>query len=216
MASKARIRRKAGTLSAVITVLACSGAVGGGFAGYFYYRSNYSDGWHTDKNGNRFYILDDGVRAVGYNTINNSDYIFSEEGYTLSGWQEYEGYTYYLDSSGVIQRGETEIDGELYYLSPETGIFRTGLVDLNGSQYFFDDHGYTFDGFSQEGDDSFYYDASGKTLTGWAQINGYRGDTSIRKRIDYDIYYIENWSMSFDIKIMLGTIRYGFINKNAY
>ena len=53
-------------------------------------------------------------------------------------------------------------------------------------------------------------------LTGWAQINGYRGDTSIRKRIDYDIYYIENWSMIFDFKIMLGTIRHGFINKNAY
>ena len=53
-------------------------------------------------------------------------------------------------------------------------------------------------------------------LTGWAQINGYRGDTSIRKRIDYDIYYIENWSMTFDFKIMLGTIRHGFINKNAY
>ncbi len=53
-------------------------------------------------------------------------------------------------------------------------------------------------------------------LTGWAQINGYRGDTSIRKRIDYDIYYIENWSMLFDIKIILGTIRYGFVNKNAY
>jgi lipopolysaccharide/colanic/teichoic acid biosynthesis glycosyltransferase len=53
-------------------------------------------------------------------------------------------------------------------------------------------------------------------LTGWAQINGYRGDTSIRKRIDYDIYYIENWTMAFDFKIMLGTIRYGFVNKNAY
>ena len=53
-------------------------------------------------------------------------------------------------------------------------------------------------------------------LTGWAQINGYRGDTSIRKRIDYDIYYIENWSMMFDLKIMLGTLRHGFINKNAY
>ncbi len=53
-------------------------------------------------------------------------------------------------------------------------------------------------------------------LTGWAQINGYRGDTSIRKRIDYDIYYIENWSIKFDIKIMFLTIFKGFINKNAY
>jgi Undecaprenyl-phosphate glucose phosphotransferase len=53
-------------------------------------------------------------------------------------------------------------------------------------------------------------------LTGWAQINGYRGDTSIRKRIDYDIYYIENWTMAFDFKILLGTIRHGFVNKNAY
>lgn len=53
-------------------------------------------------------------------------------------------------------------------------------------------------------------------LTGWAQINGYRGDTSIRKRIEYDLYYIENWSMAFDIRIMFLTIFKGFINKNAY
>ena len=53
-------------------------------------------------------------------------------------------------------------------------------------------------------------------LTGWAQINGYRGDTSIRKRIDYDIFYIENWTMGFDIKILFLTIFKGFINKNAY
>lgn len=53
-------------------------------------------------------------------------------------------------------------------------------------------------------------------LTGWAQINGYRGDTSIKKRIEYDIFYIENWTMSFDIKIMFLTIFRGFINKNAY
>ncbi len=53
-------------------------------------------------------------------------------------------------------------------------------------------------------------------LTGWAQINGYRGDTSIRRRIEYDLFYIENWTMSMDFKIMFLTIFKGFINKNAY
>ncbi len=53
-------------------------------------------------------------------------------------------------------------------------------------------------------------------LTGWAQVNGYRGDTSIRKRIEYDLYYIENWTIGLDIKIILMTFFKGFINKNAY
>lgn len=53
-------------------------------------------------------------------------------------------------------------------------------------------------------------------LTGWAQINGYRGDTSIRKRIEYDLYYIENWTMGLDFKIMFLTIFKGFLNENAY
>ena len=53
-------------------------------------------------------------------------------------------------------------------------------------------------------------------LTGWAQVNGLRGDTSIRKRIEYDIYYIENWTLGFDIKIIFLTFFTGFINKNAY
>ena len=53
-------------------------------------------------------------------------------------------------------------------------------------------------------------------LTGWAQVNGYRGDTSIRKRIDCDIYYIENWTLGLDIKILILTFVKGFINKNAY
>ena len=53
-------------------------------------------------------------------------------------------------------------------------------------------------------------------LTGWAQVNGLRGDTSIKKRIEYDIYYIENWSLSFDFRIILMTFFTGFVNKNAY
>lgn len=53
-------------------------------------------------------------------------------------------------------------------------------------------------------------------MTGWAQVNGLRGDTSIKKRIDCDLYYIENWTMGLDIKILMMTPFKGFINKNAY
>ncbi len=53
-------------------------------------------------------------------------------------------------------------------------------------------------------------------ITGWAQVNGYRGDSSLRKRIEYDIYYIENWTLGFDIRILFDTIFRGFVNKNAY
>ena len=53
-------------------------------------------------------------------------------------------------------------------------------------------------------------------MTGWAQVNGLRGNTSIRKRIDCDLYYIENWSVGLDIKILFLTVFRGFVNKNAY
>ena len=53
-------------------------------------------------------------------------------------------------------------------------------------------------------------------MTGWAQVNGYRGNTSIRKRIDCDLYYIENWTVGLDIKILFLTVFRGFVNKNAY
>ena len=53
-------------------------------------------------------------------------------------------------------------------------------------------------------------------MTGWAQIHGLRGDTSIRKRIDYDLYYIENWTLGLDLKILFLTAFRGFVNKNAY
>lgn len=50
-------------------------------------------------------------------------------------------------------------------------------------------------------------------LTGWAQVNGLRGNTSIEERIKYDLYYLENWSLAFDFKIILRTI---FARENAY
>jgi Undecaprenyl-phosphate glucose phosphotransferase len=53
-------------------------------------------------------------------------------------------------------------------------------------------------------------------LTGWAQVHGWRGNTSIEKRIEYDLYYIENWSVRLDIKIMWLTLLRGFFHKHAY
>ena len=53
-------------------------------------------------------------------------------------------------------------------------------------------------------------------ITGWAQVNGWRGDTSLEKRIECDLYYIQNWSIVFDLKILVLTVLKGFINKNAY
>ena len=53
-------------------------------------------------------------------------------------------------------------------------------------------------------------------LTGWAQVNGWRGNTSLEKRIEYDLYYIENWSVWFDFKILWLTLVKGFFHKHAY
>ncbi len=53
-------------------------------------------------------------------------------------------------------------------------------------------------------------------MTGWAQVNGLRGDTSIKERIDHDLYYIENWSLGLDFKILFMTFFKGFVNRNAY
>jgi Undecaprenyl-phosphate glucose phosphotransferase len=53
-------------------------------------------------------------------------------------------------------------------------------------------------------------------LTGWAQVNGWRGNTSLKKRIECDLYYIKNWSLLFDLKILFMTLWKGFINRHAY
>lgn len=53
-------------------------------------------------------------------------------------------------------------------------------------------------------------------ITGWAQVHGWRGDTSVSKRIEFDLYYIENWSLGLDVKILWLTLRWGWQQKNAY
>ena len=53
-------------------------------------------------------------------------------------------------------------------------------------------------------------------MTGWAQVNGWRGSTSLERRIQYDLYYIENWSLTLDLKILWLTITNGLGHEHAY
>ncbi len=53
-------------------------------------------------------------------------------------------------------------------------------------------------------------------MTGWAQVNGLRGNTSLRKRLQYDLFYIRHWSILFDLRILMMTLTKGFVHKNAY
>lgn len=53
-------------------------------------------------------------------------------------------------------------------------------------------------------------------MTGWAQVNGHRGDTGLRKRLQYDLFYIRNWSLGFDLKILWMTLFRGFVHPNAH
>lgn len=53
-------------------------------------------------------------------------------------------------------------------------------------------------------------------MTGWAQVNGLRGDTCLRKRLQYDLFYVKNWSLRFDIRILFETIFRGFVHRNAH
>lgn len=53
-------------------------------------------------------------------------------------------------------------------------------------------------------------------MTGWAQVNGLRGDTSLRKRIQYDLFYVRHWSIGFDLRILFLTLSRGFVHRNAH
>jgi lipopolysaccharide/colanic/teichoic acid biosynthesis glycosyltransferase len=53
-------------------------------------------------------------------------------------------------------------------------------------------------------------------MTGWAQVNGLRGQTSIEERTRYDLFYVEHWSLLFDLKILLRTLATIFRDRNAY
>lgn len=158
-------RKASNTLLALVS----TGVIGLGFAGYLYYSNFYAAGWHNNSKGTYYIFKDTKERATGYQIIDNTCYLFDDDGQIMTpGWHDFRGDTYYLGNDGIIQRGRITIDGEEYYLSSESGVFRTGLVKINGEEYYFDDHG--FPGSGIEGGN--YFSESGKKYKGWVNIGG--------------------------------------------
>ena len=147
---------------------------------YLRYKDTSAPGWHKDLAGQYYILKTTGERAVGLKLIDNASYLFDPNGVMKTGWQNYNGSTYYFDmESGVMQKGLVEIpvkqkDGSMkveeFYFADESGVFKTGLQDLNGEQFYFDEHGKPGTGFTKSGE--YFYDENGQRAMGWKSING--------------------------------------------
>ena len=135
----------------IAVAAACTIVMGAGFGGYLYYGAYYASGWHTHDGSTYYIVKETGEKALGYQIIDNTCYLFDDKGNAMAdGWHKYRGDTYYV-KDGVEQRGIMKIKGEEYYFSEESGIFRTGLCEINGGEYYFDDHGFPDTGFDSDG-----------------------------------------------------------------
>ncbi|NLZ46591.1 MAG: hypothetical protein GX896_07860, partial [Clostridiales bacterium] len=137
-----------------VIATACVGVI---FGGYFYYKENYAPGWH-EKDGKQYYIVaETRENATGLKIIDGTTYLFDSNGNMLTGWQEFEGYTFYFADDGIMQKGRTKIGNSEYYLDPETGVFYTGRISINGVDYFYNKYGFAEAGFiTVDGVTSFY------------------------------------------------------------
>ena len=90
----------------------CTIALGAGFGGYLYYGSYYAVGWHTHDNETYYISSETKERVKGYQLIDNTCYLFDNEGNIVKdGWHTYRGDKYYVED-GIIQRGQIKIKGE--------------------------------------------------------------------------------------------------------
>ena len=144
---------------------------------YFSYDSfERQFGW-IEQYGDMFYLNEDG-KAIGRNTIDGKDYIFSEYGACMTGWFEYDGSKYYSDMESGLYTGECEIEGEICFFSPK-GRFKSGFVTVDDKRFFYDyDSLKILTGFIDHHGNRYYCDSSEGKLVGDNTIDGivYRFD----------------------------------------
>lgn len=146
---------------------------------YFYDGNNgcrMVTGWYNDETGRHYLFPADGHLVKGSITIDNKDYLFSNEGSMLTDWQVVNGLKYYYNpADGAMVKGWLGDIANRYYLSPVDGHMVTGYQQIENSNYYFNENGVMQTGMVKIGDGTFYFDPN----TG-AQQTGFIGDVTNR------------------------------------
>lgn len=162
-------------------------------------------GLHQTKDKKYYYILADGRRAVGWNTINDKTYYFDRNGLSTVGWKKLGGKYYYFNQHGVQQTGWITVKKSKYYMDPqkngartvgwkkidkhyyyfnEKGQMQTGWLKLNKKYYYLNSKGQRARGWTQIGKKKYYFDKkTGERAKGWKEIE------------DYSYYFLNNGTL---------------------
>lgn len=141
--------------------------------GHWYYYNPYGDimtGWQLIKGS--WYYLDptSGEMATGLTTVNSQLYDMNNSGQMLTGWQYTNSHWYYLAASGAAESGWQLIRGTWYYLDPSSHQMYTGVHQINGRVYGFNNSGAMLYGWQQLNGSWYYFSGSGAANTGWQWI----------------------------------------------
>lgn len=127
-------------------------------------------GW-VQKNGNTYYLDQNGVKATGLKEIEGKYYCFSAKGVMKTGWIESKGNMYYFGEDGARLSGKAVIDGKTYYFNSK-GIMQTGWITKSGKTYYFNADGTMQTGWKKIDGRYYRFSSKGVMRTGWTTYNG--------------------------------------------
>ena len=129
------------------------------------------NGWHTDKDGNRYFYQDGNIVSNQWYKKDNQWYYFDEVGMMKTGWLKHEGTWYYLNADGAMKTGWVKDKGTWYYLNTD-GSMKTGWVKDKGIWYYLNTDGSMKTGWVKDKGTWYYLNTDGSMKTGWVKDKG--------------------------------------------
>lgn len=162
-------------LACVLFFAACGGQslpeeTGSGI--FFYNDSSQPLTDWQDRDGNRYYLDQNGQAQIGLQQIDGETYLFCSDGRMATGWTSFNGSYYYLRTNGTMVTGWFSLEGQRYYLTADGAL--TGVRQVEDRLYVFDKEGRLTSGWADLGSETAYGDLNGHPLTGWQEIDGKR------------------------------------------